>query len=170
MSSSCYRVLNEATRAALFLLSAKLELGPLDSAEMVLTSSRTLYSWPVIKAQVGKAVGRVLRGREAFGPCWVGLVGYGKGEGCVWSIFTLHLCQSLTGFLFLYPRESTTHKMLLTISSISFFLLPFCPPTWQNPENPVSAKWGRLLPTLNNSHQSQLGVQRGPDIVLYFSG
>lgn len=86
MSSSCYRVLNEATRAALFLLSAKLELGPLDSAEMVLTSSRTLYSWPVIKAQVGKAVGRVLRGREAFGPCWVGLVGYGKGEGCVWSL------------------------------------------------------------------------------------
>lgn len=84
ISSSCYRVLNEAMQAALFFYYLrKLELGPLDSAEMVLTSSRTLYSWPVIKAQVGKAVGRVLRGREAFGPRWVGLVGYGNGEGCV---------------------------------------------------------------------------------------
>lgn len=83
-------------------------------------------------------------------------------------IFSLCLYQSPTGFLFL--SKWIHHSQSAADHIINFFFLsPSCPPTWQNPENPVSLKWGRLLPILNSSHQSQLGAQQGPDIVLYSS-
>lgn len=83
-------------------------------------------------------------------------------------IFSLRLYQSPTGFLF--SSKWIHHSQNAADHIINFlFLSPSCPPTWQNPENPVSVKWGRLLPTLNSSHQSQLGTQQRPDIMLSFS-
>lgn len=63
-------------------------------------------------------------------------------------------------YRFHYLSRWVQHPQHAVDNILSFLLLlPFCLPTWQNPENPVSAKLCRLLPTLNNSHQSQLGTQ-----------
>lgn len=83
-------------------------------------------------------------------------------------VFSLHLYQSPPGFLFL--SKWIHHSQNAADHIINFlFLSPSCLPTWQNPENPVSVKWGRLLPTLNSSHQSQRGTQQRLDIMLSFS-